>query len=121
MQKTIFFFFIFYAYNLPAGTLSSVFKTKRGRNGSKKQKTCILNVSWNLIWQPSNAWEAPFCQKSQNRCTLLNTFMRKGKHPEPDPYLSLMDPNPDPEPGGPKTCGSPTLFIGGGDPGPGEE
>ncbi len=37
--------------------------------------------------------------------------MRKGKDPEPDPdpYLCLMDPNP----GGPKTCGSgsPTLVI----------
>ncbi len=34
--------------------------------------------------------------------------MRKGKDPEPDPYLWLMDP------GGPKTCGSgsPTLPIG---------
>jgi hypothetical protein len=50
--------------------------------------------------------------------SLLITFMRKGKAPEPDseldpdPYLSLM--NPDPE--GPKTCGtgsgsgSPTLL-----------
>jgi hypothetical protein len=27
--------------------------------------------------------------------------MRKGKDPEPDPYLRLMDPNPDP--GGPNT------------------
>ena len=39
----------------------------------------------------------------------LNTFMRKGKdtEPEPDPHLWLMDPDP----GGPKTCGSgsPTL------------
>ncbi len=32
----------------------------------------------------------------------LNTFMRKGKDPEPDPYLWPMDPDP----GGPKTCGS---------------
>jgi hypothetical protein len=37
----------------------------------------------------------------------LNTFMRKGKDPDPDPYLWLMDSNPDP--GGPKTSGSPTL------------
>jgi hypothetical protein len=29
-----------------------------------------------VIWQPSTAWEA-FLSKSQNRCTLLNTFMRK--------------------------------------------
>ncbi len=40
-------------------------------------------------------------------------FTRKGKDPEPDPYLWLMDPDP----GGPKTCwscgsGSPTLPIG---------
>jgi hypothetical protein len=35
----------------------------------------------------------------------LNTFMRKGK--DPDPYLCLMNPDP----GGTKTCGSgfPTL------------
>ncbi len=34
----------------------------------------------------------------------LNTFTRKRKDPEPerDPYLKLMDPDP----GGPKTCGS---------------
>jgi hypothetical protein len=32
-----------------------------------------------------------------------------------------MDPDPDRELGGPKTCGSPTLVIGGGDPCPGEE
>ncbi len=44
--------------------------------------------------------------------------MRKEKDPEPDPdpYLSLMDLEPDPE--GPKTCGSgsrsgsPTLLVG---------
>ncbi len=43
----------------------------------------------------------------------LNTFMRKGKDPkpDPDPYLWLMDTDPD----GPKTCGScgsgsPTLI-----------
>jgi hypothetical protein len=29
--------------------------------------------------------------------------MRKGKDPEPDPYLSLTNPD------GPKTCGSPAL------------
>jgi hypothetical protein len=34
--------------------------------------------------------------------------MRKGKDPEPDPYLLLVDP------GGPKTCGSgsPTQSLG---------
>ncbi len=32
----------------------------------------------------------------------LNTFMRKGKDPDPDPYLLLIDPDP----GGPKACGS---------------
>jgi hypothetical protein len=32
----------------------------------------------------------------------LNTFMRKGKYP--DPYILLMDLDPDP--GGSKTCGS---------------
>ncbi len=33
----------------------------------------------------------------------LNTFMRKGKDPDPDPYIWLMDLEPDP--GGLKTCG----------------
>ena len=37
MKKNI--FFIFFSCNLPAGTLSLVFKAKRGRNGSKKPKT----------------------------------------------------------------------------------
>ncbi len=44
----------------------------------------------------------------------LNTFMRIGKDPEPEPDLHLWLMDPDPE--GPKTCGScrsgsPTLFI----------
>ncbi len=58
-----------------------------------------------------------FCKHYFN---LLNTFMRKGKDPNPEldpgPYLWLMDPAPDP--GGPKTCGSsgsgsgsPTLLV----------
>jgi hypothetical protein len=45
----------------------------------------------------------------------LNTYMRKGKEPDPYPYLWLIDPDP----GGPKTCGSesgsgsgcPTLVL----------
>jgi hypothetical protein len=62
-------------FNLPAGTLSSVFLCK------------IL-----------------FCK---HYFSPLNTFMRKGK--DPDPCLLLMDPDL----GGPKTCesGSPTLFF----------
>ncbi len=32
----------------------------------------------------------------------MNTFMKKGKVPDPDPYLRLMDPDP----AGHKTCGS---------------
>ncbi len=32
----------------------------------------------------------------------LNESMSQGKDPEPDPYLLLIDPDP----GGPKTCGS---------------
>jgi hypothetical protein len=38
----------------------------------------------------------------------LNTFMRKGK--DPDPQLLLMDPDP----GGPKTCGSCGYGFGSG-------
>ncbi len=44
-----------------------------------------------------------FCVKilfSRNNFSQLNTFMRKGKDPEPDPHLLLMDP------GGIKTWGS---------------
>jgi hypothetical protein len=50
----------------------------------------------------------------------LNTFLRQGKDPEPDPPISLMDP----EPGSPKTCGSgsesgsPTLGSSVADPDP---
>jgi hypothetical protein len=37
----------------------------------------------------------------------LNTFMRKGKDPDPDPYLWIIDPDP----GGPKTCGIPNSAV----------
>jgi hypothetical protein len=37
----------------------------------------------------------------------LNTYMRKGK--DPDPHLLIMDSDPDP--GGPKTCGSRSLTL----------
>ncbi len=39
----------------------------------------------------------------------LDTFMRKGKDPEPDPdpYFGLMDPDQ----GGPKTCGSGSATL----------
>ncbi len=54
-----------------------------------------------------------FCVKMlfcRHYFSLLNTFMRKGKDPDPDPYIGLMDPDP----GGPETCGSgsgsPTLL-----------
>jgi hypothetical protein len=39
------FLFIFFAYYLPAGTLSSALKAKRERNGPKKPKKYITNVS----------------------------------------------------------------------------
>jgi hypothetical protein len=46
MEKNLFFSHIFFFINYPqSGTLSSVFKAKRGRNGSKKPKTYIINVS----------------------------------------------------------------------------
>ncbi len=38
------FFLHILSYNLPASTLSSVFKAKRGRNGSNKPKTYTINV-----------------------------------------------------------------------------
>jgi hypothetical protein len=44
----------------------------------------------------------------------LNTFMRKGKdpEPEPDPHLLRMDPGPDPGGAKPWGSGSPTLVVG---------
>ncbi len=30
-------------------------------------------------------------------CNLINTFRRKGKGPEPDPYLRQLDPDPRPK------------------------
>jgi hypothetical protein len=66
MQKKI----IFFSYNLSVGTLSSALKTKF------LAKILCSNF---------------FCK---NCFSPLNTFMRKGKDPEPDPdlYLLLMDP-----------------------------
>jgi hypothetical protein len=43
-----------------------------------------------------------FCNKILVCKHYFSTFMRKGR--DPDPYLCLMDP--DPNAGGPKTCGS---------------
>ncbi len=74
--------FIFFSYNLPEGTFS------------------LKNLIFLLH----------FCVKillCKHYFSLHNTFMRKGK--DPDPYLWLLDPDPR----SPKTCGSgsgsPTL------------
>ncbi len=101
MQRINFNFLIFSPYNLLSGTLSSVVKAKCGRNGPKKPKTylyykCFLEFNLATI----NGLGGSILSKSRNRCTILNTFMRKGK--DPDPYLWLMDPDP----GGQKICGS---------------
>ncbi len=37
----------------------------------------------------------------------LNTYMRKGKDPDPEPYILLSDRNP----GGPKRCGSGSATL----------
>ncbi len=74
------FFLIFFSYNLHACTLSSVLK--------------ILNFLLKF------RVEILFCMPYFSP---LNSFMRKGK--DPDPYLRLLDPDP----GGPKTSGSSTL------------
>jgi hypothetical protein len=66
MQKI--YFFIFFSHNLPTGTLSSVFKI------FFLLKFCVKILFCKHYFSP------------------LNTFMRKGKDPEPDP-------------GGPKTSG----------------
>ncbi len=54
-----FFFFIFFSYNLPAGTLSSVF------NNNYLLKFCLKILHCKQYFSP------------------LNTFMRKGKDPDP--------------------------------------
>ncbi len=79
--------FIFFSYNLPASTLSSVLKIY--------PIFCYNFVLKNLL--------------CKHYLSQLNTFMKKRKDldPDPDPYLWLMDPVP--EPGGHKTGGSPTL------------
>jgi hypothetical protein len=67
MQKI--YFFIFFSHNFPTGTLSSVLKF------FFLLKFCVKILFCKHYFSP------------------LNTFMRKGKDPEPDP-------------GGPKTSGS---------------
>jgi hypothetical protein len=59
-----------------------------------------------------------FCVRILFSRHYLNIFMRKGKDLDPDTYLWLKDPDPDP--GGPKKCGPcgsgsgfPTLDPGG--------
>jgi hypothetical protein len=59
------FFFIFFTYNLPAGTLSSVLKLKI----DFLLKFCV---------------KISFCK---HYFSPLNTFMTKSKDPEPDPDL----------------------------------
>jgi hypothetical protein len=87
-------FFKFFSYHLPTGKLSSILKF------SFFAKILCKNFVLNHYFSP------------------LNTFMRKGKdpdqEPEPDPNFLLIDPDP----GGPKTCGScgsgsPILFGSG--------
>ncbi len=50
-----------------------------------------------------------FLLKFRVKILFCKHYFRKGKDPEPDPYLWLMDPDP----GGPTTCGSgsPTLVT----------
>ncbi len=53
------------------------FQAKIGQNDANKTKNvfykCVLESHFTSI---SAAWEAPFCQKSQNRCTLMIIFAR---------------------------------------------
>ncbi len=79
MQIKFFFLLHTFPFNLHAGTVSSVL------NFFAKM------LCWNFICMP---YFSP-----------LNTFMRKGK--DPDPYLRLMDPDPE----GPKTSGSPNAWC----------
>jgi hypothetical protein len=58
-----------------------------------------------IIFSLKNFFVLKFCGKilfCKHYFSPLNTFMRKGK--DPDPYLCLIDPEPDP--GGQKTCES---------------
>ncbi len=70
---------IFFSNNLPAGTLSSVLKMY-----FFAKIFCVKILFCKHYFSP------------------LNTFMIKGKDPNPDPYLWLIDPDI----GGPETCGS---------------
>jgi hypothetical protein len=69
----------FFSYNLPVGTHLLSFKFN------------LLKFCFQIL-----CCKHYFCS--------LNTFIRKGK--DPDPYLGLIDPDP----GGPKHAGSSTLF-----------
>ena len=57
-----------------------------------------------IIFSLKNKFFAKFCVKilfCRHYFSPLNTFMRKGKGPNPEPYLLLMDPDP----------GGPTLLL----------
>jgi hypothetical protein len=51
--------------------LFSNFEAKRAKNGSKSQKTYLINVSWISILHPSKGLYSLFSKKSQIRCTQL--------------------------------------------------
>ncbi len=53
--------------------LFSNFEAKRARNGSKNQKTYLVNVSQISILHPSKGLYSLFSKKSQIRCTLVHT------------------------------------------------
>ncbi len=74
---------MYFSYNLPAGTLSSVLK---------------------IIFLPKNLAKILFCK---HFFSPLNTFIRKWKNPDPDPYHWLI--NSDPR--CPKICGSGSLVY----------
>jgi hypothetical protein len=48
----------------------------KSKETAKKRKTHFINVPYNPILRLPPAWEAPFCQKSQNRCTLQTMCLR---------------------------------------------
>ncbi len=85
-----------------------------GFKDAKKYLFCIFFLLHHLQSKKS-IFLLKFCVKilfCRHYFFPLNTSMRKGKYPEPDldqepnPDTYIWQINPDPDPGGPKTCGS---------------
>jgi hypothetical protein len=97
--KKYFFFFIFFCSLLRYRTRRHFIfslKAKRERNVPKNvYYKCFLEF---ILATINGLGGSILSKKSENRCALLNNFMRKGKEPEPDPGgQKNADPHPDPK------------------------